>query len=68
MFTRRAHPSRTLSAQPLKHQVVINVQYTEYEASDKPVLISSKRRENEQRGKLMNQKIMVIITRRSSFT
>ena len=41
MFTHRAYPSRTLGAQPLRHQVVINAQYTEYKASYKFVLISS---------------------------
>ena len=40
----------------------------EYEALDELVLILSKRRENEQKGQLMNQKIMVVITRRLSFT
>ena len=48
MFARRAHPSCTRGAQPLRHRVVINAQYTEYEASGEFVLISSKRRENEQ--------------------
>ena len=49
MFARRAHLSRTRGTQPLRHQVIINAQYMEYEASDELVLISSKRRENEQR-------------------
>ena len=48
MFARRAHPSCTRGAQPLRHQVIINAQYTEYKVSSKFVLISSKRRENEQ--------------------
>ena len=68
MFARQAHPNHIRGTQPLKHQVVINVQYTEYEALDELVLILSKRRENEQKGQLMNQKIMVVVTRRSSFT
>ena len=38
-----------------------------YEALDELVLILSKRRENEQKGQLMNQKIMVVVTQRSSF-
>ena len=43
MFACRAHPSCTRGAQLLRHQVIINAQYTEYEASDEFVLISSKR-------------------------
>ena len=49
-------------------KTVINTQYTEYEALNEFVLISSKRWENEQRGQLMNRKFMVVVTRRSSFT
>jgi len=49
-FARQAHPSHTQGTQELRHQVVINAQYTEYEASDELGLISSKRRGNEKRG------------------
>ena len=40
---RRTHHDRTCGIQLLKNQLVINAQYTEYEASDEYVLISSNR-------------------------
>ena len=46
----RMHPDRTRGAQLVKHQHVINAQYTEYEASDEYVLISSNKRRFEQGG------------------
>ena len=52
----------------LNIKTVINAHYMEYEASEGFVLISFKGRENKQKGQLMNKKIMVLITRRSSFT
>ena len=42
-FAHQAHPSRTHGTQPPRHQIVINAQHTEYEASDESILISSKR-------------------------
>ena len=49
-------------------KTIINVQYTEYEVLNEFVRISSNRRQNEQRGQLMNQKFMAVTTHRSSFT
>ena len=49
-------------------KTVINAQYTEYKALEEFALISSNRQQNEQRGQLMNQKFMIVNTRRSSFT
>ena len=46
----RTHPDHTHGTQLLKHQIVINAQYMEYEASDEFVLISSNRRQFEQGG------------------
>ena len=40
---RQTHPNHTRGTQLLRHQVVINAQYTTYEASDRFVLISSNR-------------------------
>ena len=47
---RRVHLDRTCGTQLVKHQLVINAPYTEYEASNKCVFISSNRRKFEQRG------------------
>ena len=40
----RTYPDRTRGTQLVKHQLVINVQYTKYEVWDERVLISSNRR------------------------
>jgi len=50
MFAHETHSSRIRGAQPPKHQIIINAQHTECEASNEFVFISSKRRDNEQGG------------------
>lgn len=40
---RQTHPNRTHGTQRLKHQLVINAPYTEYEVSGRYVFISSNR-------------------------
>ena len=50
MFICWTYHGRTWGVQPPKHQIFINAQHTEYKALDKFVLISSKRRDNEQGG------------------
>ena len=42
-FARQTHPNRTHGTQRLKHHLVINAPYTEYEVSDGYVFISSNR-------------------------
>ena len=42
--THRTHPNCTHGTQRIKHQLVINAPYTEYEASDRYVFISFNRR------------------------
>ena len=46
----QTHPNRTCGTQLVKHQLVINAQYTKSKVLDKYVLISSKRRRFEQGG------------------
>ena len=43
-------PTKHVAINRLNIKTIINAQYTEHEASDEFVLISSKSRENEQRG------------------
>lgn len=65
---RQMHPDRTCGTQLVKHQLIINAQYMEYEASDNFVLISSNRREFEQGGQLMSQKFMIVTKMNVSLT
>ena len=49
-FARQTHLDHTRGTQQIKHQLVINAPYTEYEASDGYVFISSNRQKFKQRG------------------
>jgi len=65
---RRTHPNRTLGTHQIKHQLVINALYTEYEVSDGYVFISSSQMRIQTRGQLMSQKFTIIIKLKSSLT
>ena len=49
-YARRTHPDHTRGTQQLIHQLVINAPYTEYEASNGYVFISSNKRKFKQGG------------------